>query len=146
MLILKRLRIMTHLDIELKRLKEENLEMFELVMSQLAKGRDAMLNYDKTLAREVNFNEKRVNALELKIDKDCENIFALFNPLAIDLRFVLACLKINSNMERIGDIADGIARYVVESSSNFDTELLNATRINEMYDTALSMLKDVLSS
>ena len=137
---------MTHLDIELKRLKEENLEMFELVMSQLAKGRDAMLNYDKTLAREVNFNEKRVNALELKIDKDCENIFALFNPLAIDLRFVLACLKINSNMERIGDIADGIARYVVESSSNFDTELLNATRINEMYDTALSMLKDVLSS
>ena len=92
---------MTHLDIELKRLKEENLEMFELVMSQLAKGRDAMLNYDKTLAREVNFNEKRVNALELKIDKDCENIFALFNPLAIDLRFVLACLKINSNMERI---------------------------------------------
>ena len=134
---------MTHLDIELKQLKDENLEMFELVSSQLAKGRDAMLNYDKALAREVNFNEKRVNALELKIDKDCENIFALFNPLAVDLRFVLACLKINSNMERIGDIADGIARYVVESGSPFDTELLNATRINEMYDTALSMLKDV---
>lgn len=137
---------MTHLDIELKRLKEENLEMFELVMSQLAKGRDSLLNYDKAQAREVNFNEKRVNALELKIDKDCENIFALFNPLAVDLRFVLACLKINSNMERIGDIADGIARYVVESSTNFDAELLSATRINEMYDTALSMLKDVQSS
>jgi len=137
---------MTHLDIELKRLKEENLEMFELVMSQLAKGRDSLLNYDKAQAREVNFNEKRVNALELKIDKDCENIFALFNPLAVDLRFVLACLKINSNMERIGDIADGIARYVVESSTHFDAELLSATRINEMYDTALSMLKDVQSS
>src|SRR5688572_18717780 len=137
---------MTHLDIELKRLKDENLEMFELVMSQLAKGRDSLLNYDKAMAREVNFNEKRVNALELKIDKDCENIFALFNPLAVDLRFVLACLKINSNMERIGDIADGIARYVVESSTNFDAELLSATRINEMYDTALSMLKDVQHS
>jgi len=134
---------MTHLDIELKRLKEENLEMFELVKSQLSKGRDALLNFDKALAREVNFNEKRVNALELKIDKDCENIFALFNPLAVDLRFVLACLKINSNMERIGDIADGIARYVVESNSSFDADLLNATRINEMYDCALSMLRDV---
>src|SRR6188768_1699406 len=143
MLILKRLRIMTHLDIELKRLKEENLEMFELVMSQLAKGRDAMLNYDKTLAREVNFNEKRVNALELKIDKDCENIFALFNPLAIDLRFVLACLKINSNMERIGDIADGISRYVVEAKVPFEKELLEKTRLNEMFRMAIEMLEDV---
>ena len=72
---------MTHLDVELKRLKDESVELFELVISQLRKGRIALLDFDKDLAREVNFNEKRVNALELKIDKDCENIFALFNPL-----------------------------------------------------------------
>jgi len=89
---------MTHLDIELKLLKDECLEMFQLVNMQLKKGLDSLLNYDKSLAREVNFYEKRVNALELKIDRDCESIFALFNPLAIDLRFVLACLKINSNL------------------------------------------------
>jgi phosphate transport system protein len=134
---------MTHLDIELKQLKDENLSMFELVISQLSKGRDAVIRYDKELAREINFNEKRVNALELKIDKDCENIFALFNPVAIDLRFVLACLKINSNLERIGDIADGIARYVVESGSRFDNDLLDATRFSDMFNTALTMLKDV---
>jgi len=91
----------------------------------------------------VNFNEKRVNALELKIDKDCENIFALFNPLAIDLRFVLAVLKINSNLERIGDIADGISRYVVETPAPFDPELLKVTRIEEMYSMAIEMLADV---
>lgn len=62
---------MTHLDVELKRLKDESVELFELVISQLRKGRIALLDFDKDLAREVNFNEKRVNALELKIDKDC---------------------------------------------------------------------------
>ena len=103
---------MTHLDVELKRLKDESVELFELVISQLRKGRIALLDFDKDLAREVNFNEKRVNALELKIDKDCENIFALFNPVAIDLRFVLAVLKINSNLERIGDHATNVAEMV----------------------------------
>jgi len=133
---------MTHLDIELKRLKEEILEMFILVSSQLQKGKEALLNLDKALAREVNFNEKRVNALELKIDKDCENIFALFNPVAIDLRFVLAVLKINSNLERIGDIADGIARYVTETETIFDKDLLKVTELVTMYDMALEMMKD----
>lgn len=131
---------MTHLDIELKQLKDECLEMFQLVNMQLKKGLDSLLNYDKSLAREVNFYEKRVNALELKIDRDCESIFALFNPVAVDLRFVLACLKINSNLERIGDIADGISRYVVESNSNFNKELLQVTQITEMFDISLSML------
>jgi len=133
---------MTHLDIELKLLKDECLEMFQLVNMQLKKGLDSLLNYDKSLAREVNFYEKRVNALELKIDRDCESIFALFNPLAIDLRFVLACLKINSNLERIGDIADGISRYVVESNNNFNKELLQVTQITEMFDISLSMLNN----
>src|SRR5204862_2736721 len=109
---------------EIKRLKDEAVEMFELVISQLRKSRTALLSFDKDMASEVTFNEKRVNALELKIDKDCENIFALMNPVAIDLRFVLAVLKINSNLERIGDISDGIARYVVESSDPFDETLL----------------------
>jgi phosphate transport system protein len=133
---------MTHLDIEIKRLKEEAVEMFDLVNSQMKKGRNALLHFDKALAREVNFNEKRVNALELKIDKDCENIFALMNPVAIDLRFVLAVLKINSNLERIGDIADGIARYVVASENPFEKDLLDVSRLTEMYDMAIDMIGD----
>lgn len=134
---------MTHLDVELKRLKDEKVEMFDLVISQLRKAKSAFMNMDNALAREVNFNEKRVNALELKIDKDCENIFALFNPVAIDLRFVLAVLKINSNLERIGDIADGISRYVIGTETPFDAELLKVTRLEEMYDVAIEMLTDV---
>lgn len=134
---------MTHLDVELKRLKEEKIEMFDLVISQLKKGKTALFSMDNSLAREVNFNERRVNALELKIDKDCENIFALFNPVAIDLRFVLAVLKINSNLERIGDIADGISRYVVETDEAFDAELIRVTQLEKMWDTAIEMLNNV---
>jgi phosphate transport system protein len=131
---------MTHLDVELKRLKAEIVEMFELVTLQMKKSQMAFIGFDREIAREVNFNEKRVNALELKIDKDCENIFALFNPVAIDLRFVLAVLKINSNLERIGDIADGISRYVIGTGNAFDKELIDVTRVNEMFDMAVKML------
>ena len=134
---------MTHLESEIKRLKVEMFEMFELVQLQMKKANQAIVSFDRELAREVNFNEKRVNALELKIDKDCENIFALFNPLAIDLRFVLAALKINYNLERIGDIADGICRYIMETNAPFDEELLKVTRLNDMFVMSIQMLDDV---
>lgn len=134
---------MTHLDIEIKRLKSEVIEMCDIIILQMKKSHQAITSMDRELAREVNFNEKRVNALELKIDKDCENIFALFNPLAIDLRFVLASLKINYNLERIGDIADGICRYVMEATQPFDKRLLEVTRINEMFEMSILMLEDI---
>ena len=55
-------------------------------------------------------NEKRVNAMELKIDRECEQIFALLNPVAHDMRFVFATLKINADLERIADYAEDIAK------------------------------------
>ncbi|HWB62020.1 MAG TPA: PhoU domain-containing protein, partial [Chitinophagales bacterium] len=76
---------MTHLDKEIAALRNNLIEMFLLVQKQLRKSLKALLEQDKNLAREVLFNERRVNAEELKIDKDCENFVALFNPVAIDL-------------------------------------------------------------
>src|SRR3954470_18169890 len=134
---------MSHLDIEIKRLKGEVVEMNSIILLQMRKSQQAFMSFDKELSREVNFNERRVNALELKIDKDCENIFALFNPVAVDLRFVLASLKINYNLERIGDIADGICRYVIEGSEPFNKTLLEVTRINEMFEMSVKMLDDM---
>ena len=116
--------------------------MWTLVNSQLSKARLAFLNFDKDLAREVVTKEKRVNGSELKIDRDCENIFALFCPVAIDLRFLLAVLKINSNLERIGDIAEGIAKYIIDSEAPFTKELLDVTRILPMYEESVKMLED----
>ncbi len=137
---------MTHLDIELKKLRLDMFEMFGLVYAQLVKARNSLVSFDKDLAREVRVNEKRVNSFELKLDRDCENIIALFNPVAVDLRFVLACLKINSNLERIGDIAEGIAQFVLSIKNAPDQELLQRTRVIEMFDTANSIVADVMTS
>src|ERR1700751_5143798 len=116
--------------------------MWMLVQSQLNKAKDAMTNFDKDLAREVLVKEKRVNSFELKIDRDCENIFALYCPVAVDLRFLLAALKINTNLERIGDIAAGIAAYVVDSTVNFDVEVMEKTSLLHMYEEAVNILSD----
>jgi len=116
--------------------------MWILVQSQLNKAKEAMVQFDKDLAREVLIKERRVNSFELKIDRDVENIFALHCPVAIDLRFLLAALKINTNLERIGDIASGIALYVVESSVNFDIKALESTSILRMYEEAVNIFID----
>ena len=120
--------------------------MWTLVHSQLIKSNIAMVNFDKDLAREVMSREKRVNGLELKIDRDCENIFALLTPVAVDLRFVLAVLKINSNLERIGDIAEGIAKYILSADKAFNPDLLKMTDTVAMYDEAINMLEDTLAA
>ena len=137
---------MSHLDVELKLLKADTIEYWKLVNSQLAKGYDSLVEMDKELALEIISIEKRVNALEIKLDRDCENIFALFNPVAVDLRFVLAVLKINTNLERTGDIAEGIAKFVNNVDSTFDKELIKQTRALEMFQSARNMMDRVLEA
>ncbi|MFB9842727.1 phosphate signaling complex protein PhoU [Mucilaginibacter ginsenosidivorans] len=133
---------MTPIETEITSLKKELSNMWLLVQSQLSKARESMVNFDKDLAREVLVKEKRVNSFELKIDRDCENIFALHCPVAIDLRFLLAALKINTNLERIGDIAAGVAKYVIESPVNFNKQALESTSIIHMYDEAINIVID----
>src|SRR6201996_6665786 len=133
---------MAQIETELQLLKGEVINMWGLVNSQLNKARLAFINFDKDLAREVVLKERRVNGYELKIDRDCENIFALFCPVAIDLRFLLAVLKINTNLERIGDIAEGIAKYIIDAEAPFSKELLDITRVLPMYEEAVNMLED----
>ena len=120
--------------------------MWNLVIQQLKKTQAALITFDKDLAQEVIANEKRVNGMELIIDRECENIFALFNPLAVDLRFVLAILKINNNLERSGDIAEGIAKFITNVNLPFDKKLLEVTQVLVMHEEATSMLNDVLEA
>lgn len=137
---------MTHLETELSQLKNNLVSMWELVKSQLLKAKESLINEDKDLAREVVSVEKRVNAFELSIDKDCENIFALFNPVAIDLRLVLAVIKINNNLERQGDCARGIAKFVIDIDESLDKNLLETTRILDMFDENIVMLTELIEA
>lgn len=137
---------MTHLQEELDQLKHSFEDMATLVERQLSKAVCALIEKDDDLANEVLHNEKRVNAFELKIDKDCENIFALLTPVAHDMRLVFATLKMNADLERIGDYAEGIANIVVLGKKGFDHELVKKLELKEMFDIAYAMLKDVITA
>lgn len=134
---------MTHFEEELKHLKQEVNIMFALVRTQIAKAKDALVRLDKDLAREIIQTEKRVNAQELNIDRDCENYFALYNPVAVDLRYLLAILKINNNLERTGDIAEGIAKFLIQTQQSFDQELLTSSQLLKMFDECVTMMYEI---
>jgi len=146
MALLKWNQKLTPLDNEIQQLKRQVISMWEMVLSQLQKAEEALKNMDRDLAREVVLTEKRVNAFELKIDRDCEDIIALFAPVAIDLRFVLAVLKINMNLERSGDIAEGIGKFVMDIPQDFDARLFEITRVLEMYQQGNEMIIDVMNA
>ena len=130
------------IESELILLKKEVDEMWTLVYNQLDRAGEAVMTLDKELAQQVMVRERRVNAFELKIDSDIEDIIALYNPVAIDLRFVLAMLKINTNLERLGDFAEGIARFVIRCKEPvLDADLLARLRLGEMQAEVLSMLE-----
>lgn len=137
---------MAQLDTEIGLLNDDILEMMYLVKTQLEKGHKAFMNYDQDLAYDITVNEKRVDALELKIDRDCENLLALFNPVAVDLRFVLASIKINSDLERLGDHADSIARYILDFGEPIDPEIIERMRIDEMFETSIQMMSNIFSA
>jgi phosphate transport system protein len=137
---------MTQFQTEIKQLREEVGEMCQLVHSQLSKGLSSLLNFDKDLAREIIMIEKRVNSAELQIDRDCENILAIYTPVAVDLRFILAVLKINTNLERVGDIAEGIAKSIIDTETPFKQALLDDTKVVEMYGEALLIVEEILTA
>ena len=117
--------------------------MWQLVLSQLEKAKQAYMAGDMEIAHEVISREKRVNTFELKVDSDCENYIALFAPVAVDLRLVLSLIKISGTLERIGDFADSIARHIVSDRCGKMNEVLKEElKIETMFDTVISMLSD----
>lgn len=130
------------IDQEIASLKNNVSEMWSLVRQQLFNAGEAMLSGDKELAYKVISRERRVNAFELKIDSDCEDIIALYAPVAIDLRFVLAMYKINTNLERLGDFAESIARFAgnLPEGEPIDPDLIQSTRVQDMLNELLEML------
>lgn len=133
---------MPHIDIEIEHLKKKLMEMWDLVEVQLLKGREAMEKADQELPDEILKMGKKVNNYDVKIDRLCENFFALFTPVAVDLRTVLAILKINANLERIGDTAEGVAFFVKKLDDRLSPELIAMTQVQPMYEEALNMFAD----
>jgi phosphate transport system protein len=125
---------------ELESLKLHLNKMFILVISQIENSQKAFISGDKQLSESIKENEIIVNEIEVNIDSECENVIALFNPVAADLRFVLSCLKINSFLERIGDAASGLAKFVNRNDIEDYKEYLEITQANQMFEQSKLML------
>ena len=93
------------LDAHLEKLKTRVIKMCSLVDEQLQFAIKSFEDEDLELAQSVIDRDRKVNKYDVKIDKICQKIFALAQPVAMDLRYIMSSLTINSNLERIGDIA-----------------------------------------
>jgi phosphate transport system protein len=98
-----------HLHEELDELNNRLLEMSGLVEDSIARSVNAVVHRDDQAAAAVFQNESRINQLEIQIDNLAISLLALQQPMAVDLRFVTMSIKINNNLERMGDIAVNIA-------------------------------------
>lgn len=123
------------LDEEINRLRKTLLEMGNAVDEAVGQAIRALKDKDSVLAKQVVDNDIKINLLEVKIDKICLKIFALKQPIAIDLRFVASSLKVNNDLERMGDLAERIAEEVIELVHEIETpsldELYKLTEITQ---------------
>lgn len=100
---------MRHFQVELEQLKAKLLEMSALVESAIYRSVQGVVEKNEDLAQLVIKNEARVNELEIEIDDMAIGLLALQAPMATDLRFITAALKINTDLERMGDLAVSMA-------------------------------------
>ncbi len=134
---------MKHTEKEILLLKEEVKLMWKLVISQVENAKKALLNNDTEIASQIIKTEIDVNTFELKIDSSCENFIALYSPVAIDLRLALSLIRISSELERISDFTEGIARFVFKKEcDNIDIQLFEELKIEKMFDILIGMLLD----
>ena len=131
---------MIPLEYEIDRLKDFFLEMVELVRDQLTLTKEAVLTGDSEAAAEVMRKEGRVNSYELNIDRECEDFLALQAPVAMDLRLVMAILKMSASVERIGDHAYRISSFVYEDELKLGKALIEKTKMPDIFDDIDEML------
>lgn len=133
---------MPAIEPELQALRENLLDMLSMVKTQMEKCKQAILDKDAGIAKEVLEDERKINTQELAIDRDCENILALYTPVATDLRLVLATLKITNELERIADSAKSLAK-VLKDASRRELKWMEKLKLVPMLDVLASMLKDM---
>jgi phosphate transport system protein len=134
----------THFQKELETLKEHLLKMASLVERVIADAIEALMKRDSDLAQRTINSDDAINDLELAIDEMCLKLLALRQPVAIDLRFITAAMKIVTDLERMGDQAVNIAERVI--TLNQEPQLKPYIDIPRMAEITQTMVKDVLDA
>ena len=133
-----------HFEKELENLKANLIKMGSLVDAQLGSACRALFEGDVARAGQVISSDREVDRFDTLIDRQCLDIFALSQPVAIDLRLLMSAVKINSQLERIGDIAVNIVERVEPLAPH--RPFLLETRLSEMASVARIMVRDSLDA
>jgi phosphate transport system protein len=138
-------RVTRHFQDELEQLKTRLLEMGGLAEERVRLAVKGLVDRDHDLIDEVLFGgDEPVNRLHIEIDNRCFKLLALYQPMAADLRTIVAAVKINTDLERVGDLAVNIAEAARRYASHAPVKKL--IDIPQMATIAQSMLRDALDA
>jgi len=133
-------------DQEMESLRHQVLKMGGLVEQQIGGAVDALTNMDAASADEIILRDHKVNALEVAIDEKCTRILAKRQPAATDLRMVIAVIKTITDLERIGDEAEKIAKMTLHISEQDGKFSSRYAGIRHLGDHVKRMVHDVLDA
>jgi phosphate transport system protein len=137
-------RPVRHFQEELDQLKARLLEMGGLAEEKVRESVESLVARDRGLVERVLAGDAAINQLQIEIDDRCFKMLALYQPMAVDLRVIVAAVKINSDLERVGDLAVNIAEAVRRSLEHPPVkELIDIPRMAELAQT---MLRDALDA
>ena len=137
-------RFVPHFQEELQQLKTRLLEMGGLAEDRVSSAVQALVERDAGMVDRVLAGDGPINQLHIEIDSRCFKLLALYQPMAVDLRAIVAGVKINTDLERVGDLAINIAEAVKRSMRHSPVqELIDIPR---MADIAQRMLRNALDA
>jgi phosphate transport system protein len=136
--------LLKRFDEELNKLRYRWVKMGTLVQQQIELAIKALVENNPDHAKLALELEDKINRLDIKIDRQCLRIFALHQPVAMDLRLVLSTVSMNDNMELIGDLAVIIAKNVIEM--NYPPGLLSKTKLIPMCQLLESIIAKLMDS
>jgi len=135
---------MRHFDEELQQLKNDILRMGALAQEAIINSVDALRDRDKAAARKVIDSDVEMDRLELAIDEKCLDLIVLHQPMAGDLRFITTAIKLNAELERIGDLAVDVSQRALDISDKpLLKPLVDIPKLGEM---AKRMIGDAIES
>ncbi len=127
---------------EINNLRSELVRMGGLAENAISQAIEALVKRDTKMAEKTIAEEEKINQLDNQIDEMCFKLLASHPPLAGDLRFITSAMRINTELERVGDLAVNIAERVF--SLNQEPQLKPYMDIPRMAEISQSMLRDVL--
>ncbi len=131
-------------DIQLEKLKTKLYKMCSLVDEQVEFAIKSLEKVDPELANMVLKRDSKIDKYDDKIERICQKLFALNQPVAMDLRYVMSALKINANLERVGDLSVNIARLSLEISE--PVEIYSKINFGEISYLTKFMIKNAIDS